>query len=177
MKHELRNEPSFFSFEAIIKKSYEEYRSSILLYIENRISHKYDAEDLTQDVFMRLLDYKQMIRPETVKYFLFTIARNIVTDHIRRYYKKQEMDAWLYNTLTYSANETEDVCLASDLLSLEKKKLNTFAPQRKKVYQMSRFEDKSVEEISIDLSLSRRTIENHLLLGRKEMRDYIRKCI
>ena len=39
-------------------------------------------------IFLTDLDYKQMLRPDTVKYFLFTIARNIVTDYIRRYYKK-----------------------------------------------------------------------------------------
>ena len=74
----------------IITRSYEEYYQVILTYITYRITHRYEAEDLTQDVFVRLLDYKQMLRPDTVKYFLFTIARNIVIDYIRRYYKKQE---------------------------------------------------------------------------------------
>lgn len=165
------------NFESIIKYAYEAYQPAILSYITYRIHHKYDAEDLTQDVFMRLLDYKRMIRPETVKYFLFTIARNIVTDHLRRYYKKQEIDTLLYDTLTYSVHDTEDACLTNDLLSLEKKKLETFAPQRLNVYRMSRFEEQSVEEIAVHLNLSRKTVENHLLLGRKEMRGYIRKCI
>ena len=70
----------------IITRSYEEYYQVILTYITYRITHRYEAEDLTQDVFVRLLDYKQMLRPDTVKYFLFTIARNIVIDYIRRYY-------------------------------------------------------------------------------------------
>ncbi len=81
----------------IITRSYEEYYQEILSYITYRITHRYEAEDLTQDVFVRLLDYKQMLRPDTVKYFLFTIARNIVTDYIRRYYKKQEIDSYMYN--------------------------------------------------------------------------------
>ena len=71
----------------IITRSYEEYYQVILTYITYRITHRYEAEDLTQDVFVRLLDYKQMLRPDTVKYFLFTIARNIVIDYIRRYSK------------------------------------------------------------------------------------------
>ena len=59
----------------IITRSYEEYYQVILTYITYRITHRYEAEDLTQDVFVRLLDYKQMLRPDTVKYFLFTIAQ------------------------------------------------------------------------------------------------------
>ena len=81
------------TYDDIITRSYEEYYQVILAYITYRITHRYEAEDLTQDVFVRLLDYKQMLRPDTVKYFLFTIAHNIVIDYIRRYYKKQEIDS------------------------------------------------------------------------------------
>ncbi|MDR2915578.1 MAG: sigma-70 family RNA polymerase sigma factor [Tannerella sp.] len=171
------NTDSLISFETIIRNAYKEYQPNILSYIANRINHRYDAEDLTQDVFMRLLEYKQMIRPETVKYFLYTIARNIVTDHIRRYYKRQEMDAYMYDTMAYSINSTEEDCQVADILSLEQKKLKTLAPQRRTVYYLNRFEGKSVDEISRKMFLIRKTVENHLLLGRKEIRNYIRKCI
>ena len=50
----------------IITRSYEEYYQVILTYITYRITHRYEAEDLTQDVFVRLLDYKQMLRPDTM---------------------------------------------------------------------------------------------------------------
>ena len=73
-------ETTSYTSDNIITRSYEEYYQVILTYITYRITHRYEAEDLTQDVFIRLLDYKQMLRPDTVKYFLFTIARNIVTD-------------------------------------------------------------------------------------------------
>ena len=49
----------------IITNSYKEYRQVILTYITYRITHRYEAEDLAQDVFVRLLDYKQMLRPDT----------------------------------------------------------------------------------------------------------------
>ena len=38
----------------IITRSYEEYYQVILTYITYRITHRYEAEDLTQDVFVRL---------------------------------------------------------------------------------------------------------------------------
>lgn len=90
-------ETTAYTSDNIITRSYEEYHQVILNYITYRIAHRYEAEDLTQDVFVRLMDYKQMLRPDTVKYFLFTIARNLVTDYIRRYYKKQEIDRQLHS--------------------------------------------------------------------------------
>ena len=161
----------------IIVRSYEEYHQIILNYITYRITHRYEAEDLTQDVFVRLLDYKQMLRPDTVKYFLFTIARNIVTDYIRRYYKKQEVDGYMYDTMSVSTNETEEKIIGDDLMKMERKRLAAMPEQRRLIYTLSRFEDKSSPEIANDLNLSCRTVENHLFIGRREMREFFRKCI
>lgn len=161
----------------LILQAYNEYYPCIQQYIAYRINHKYDAEDLAQDVFVRLLDYKQMLRPETVKYFIYTIARNIVTDYIRRYYKRQEIDYFLYETLSTVSNETEEKILADNIGELEYLKLQAFPAQRKAIYTLSRYEEQSVPEIAEQLHLSRRTVENHLFLGRKEMRTYIRKII
>ena len=51
------------TFDDIITCSYKEYHQIILNYITYRITHRCEAEDLAQDVFVRLLDYKQMLRP------------------------------------------------------------------------------------------------------------------
>ncbi|WP_336533542.1 sigma-70 family RNA polymerase sigma factor [Bacteroides acidifaciens] len=161
----------------IITRSYEEYYQVILTYITYRITHRYEAKDLTQDVFVRLLDYKQMLRPDTVKYFLFTIARNIITDYIRRYYKKQEIDSYMYDFAVTSSNETEETIIADDLASVEQRQLALFPEQRRIVYTLSRYEDKSSAEIAEEMQLSRRTVENHLFIGRREMREFFRKCI
>ena len=161
----------------IITRSYEEYYQVILTYITYRITHRYEAEDLAQDVFVRLLDYKQMLRPDTVKYFLFTIARNLVTDYIRRYYKKQEIDSYLYDFTVTSSNDTEEKIIADDLMAMERTRLAAMPEQRRLIYTLNRFEDKSSPEIASELELSCRTVENHLFLGRRDMRDFFRNCI
>ncbi len=42
---------------------------------------------------------------------------------------------------------------------------------------MSRYEEKSVEDIASELSLSFRTVENHLRLGRRDVRQYMSAAI
>ena len=161
----------------IITNSYKEYHQVNLTYITYRIPHRYEAEDLAQEVCVRLLDYKQMLRPDTVKYFLFAIARIIVTDYFRRYYKKQEIDSYMYDSAVTSSNETEEAIIADDLASAEQRRLAIFPEQRRIVYTLSRYGDKTSTEIAEALQLSRRTVENHLFIGRREMREFFRKCI
>ena len=74
-------------------------------------------------------------------------------------------------------DETESNVIANDILALEKFKLYQLSPQRRIVYLMNRFQNKTVSEISEELSLSRRTVENHLQTGRNEVREFIRQCI
>ena len=161
----------------LISDSYKEYYSSVCSYINYRINNWETARDLSQDVFLRLMDYKQMLRPDTVKYFIFTIARNLLNDYLRRYYKKQEITSYIYDhSITYT-NETESLIIAKELSLLEKHKWEMLSDQRRKIYTMNRFEDKSISEISSELSISPRTVENHLFVSRKVVRDFIRQCI
>lgn len=161
----------------LIADSYERYRASVYLYIYNRVNNKEEAEDLSQDVFVRLMDYKQMLRPDTVKFFIYTISRNLVNDYLRRYYKKQEVTSYMYDVVKVAHDEVESGVIADDLLTLEKRRIAFLPLQRRKIYVMSRFEDKSIMDISEELNLSRRTVENHLFISRREVREYMQQCI
>lgn len=161
----------------LIADSYERYRSSVYLYIYRKVNNKEEAEDLSQDVFVRLMDYKQMLRPDTVKFFIYAISRNLVNDYLRRYYKKQEVTSYIYDAMEVVHDEVESGIVAGDLLACEKRRVALLPQQRRKIYVMSRFEDKSVTDISEELNLSRRTVENHLFISRKEVREYLRQCI
>ena len=170
-------ENSTMTTSQLIADSYANYRRQVYLYIYYKVNSQEEAEDLSQDVFLRLMEYKQMLRPDTVKFFIYTISRNLVNDYLRRYYKKQEISSYLYDRAETSTNETESRIISNDLAVLEKRKLTALPTQRRKIYAMSRFEDKSVADISTELNLSQRTVENHLRLGRHEMREYIKMCI
>ena len=163
--------------DRLITEYYEEYRQSVFFYICRRIENRSDAEDLTQDAFLRLLEYRMMIRRDTLKYFLFTIVRNLLNDYLRRYYKRQEIDRYLYDTLPVTTVEPESRIVADELRRLESRRVSALPEQRRKVYIMSRFQDKSAEDIAEELKLSQRTVENHLFISRREVREFIRRCI
>ncbi len=172
----MTSEITHISDELIIS-SYKEYYSQIKAYIALRIVHRYEAEDLAQDVFIRLLTYKQMLRQDTITCFIFTIAHNIVTDYTRRYYKKQEMDSYLYETFEQASNETEERIIADDLLHTEKRIVSLLPSKRREVYKLSRYEGMEVKEIANHLNISYRTAGNLLYLGRSDVRQYLKNCI
>lgn len=161
----------------LIEDSYKNYQRSVFLYIYYKIGNKEEAEDLVQDVFVRLMDYQQMLRVDTIKHFIFTISRNLLYDYFRHHYKRLEVTSYIYDQRETCTNETEEEVIARDLLLLEKKKVAQLSLQRRKVYMMTRFENKTLPEVSRILNLSSRTVENHLFASRKMVREYMRQCI
>lgn len=163
--------------DRLIAEAYVEYRDHLCRFIRFRIEDVDEAEDLTQDVFLRLLDYRQLICPATIRSFVFTIARNLVNDHLRRYYKWQEISLYMMEQHSEACTHTESRILADDLAACEQRRVLQLPRQRGIVYQMSRYEGKTIPEIALSLNLSERTVENHLFISRREVREYIRQCI
>lgn len=161
----------------LIADSYRAYHEQIFFYINKRINSRADAEDLSQDVFVRLMDYAQLLCAETVKSFIYTIARNLLIDYLRRYYKAQEITFYIYDHVSMSTTEPESTLVARDLQAQELKCLQALPVQRRKIYMLNRFQEKSSSEIAETLQLSKRTVENHLFLCRKEVRAYMKQCI
>ena len=177
MKESTQHSNNLNSTDCLIAQSYIDFHDQIFSYIKFRINSSEDAADLVQDAFVRLLDYKQMLRPETVKSFIFTIVRNLVIDYIRRHYRKQEVSANMYEFSKDYTDSFESQMHAEDILRLENGMLMTLPKQRKLIYTLDRFEDKSADEIAVELKISKRTVESHLFSSRKAVREYLRQCI
>ncbi len=74
----------------VIGAIYDKYFPEIYRYVRYRISDEYVAEDIASDVFMRLLQAVQDKRGprSNLKAWLLATASHIVTDHIRRTYRR-----------------------------------------------------------------------------------------
>ena len=113
------------------------------------------------------------LNEETLLSFLYTIARNQVNDYLRHLYIAQDVHSDLLNGANIYAQDMESEVSARDLALKERVRVECLPPQRRIIYMMSRYDEKSVEEISDALNLSTRTVENHLRLGRRDIRSFV----
>ncbi len=160
----------------LITDVYEGRRESLVQFITNRIHDAADAEDMSQDVFLRLLEMQDMICRETVDGFIFAIARNLIIDYIRRKRYCVEISSYMFDTCSRSCEPSvEEKLHVRWILTSERKKVNSLPQRRKDIYYLSRYKDLSPAEIAERLNLSVRTVEKHLYLGRLEVRAYMKK--
>lgn len=156
---------------------YAEYFKVIRAYIAYRILHKYEAEDLAQDVFVRLLEYGQLINRTTISSFLFTIARNLVNDVLRRHCCREEVMAEWERNVSRSTNSTEQESDARELSFLYKMQILRLPPQRRQVYELVDCKDWSINKVAAHMNLSVRTVGNHLYIARNEIRTRLSRIL
>jgi len=163
--------------EQVLTDYFQTNRAAICAYIAHRIPRAYIAEDLAQDVFVRLWGVRQTICEATIKSFVFTIANNIITDYLRRYARLRTFNNYIAYWGERSSNSTAEQISANDLAETERKAVAAMPPKRRIVYTLSRFEDKSIDDIATELNMRRRTVETHLFIGRKTLRQEMRRCV
>lgn len=135
----------------------------------------WDAENLAQDVWVKVITNGQALQPQTVVSYLYTIARNLVNDYLRRLYSvSMSHDDYVMEVNgDYTDDSLETELAARELAGLEHQRVECLPPMRRTIYIMSRYDDMAVDDISARLDLSKRTVENHLRLGRKDVRSFL----
>ena len=70
----------------VITALYEHYHLSLFRYLYYRVGDRHTAEDLTSEVFERMLRFIAGFKPPSASFqsWLFQIARNLATDHFRK---------------------------------------------------------------------------------------------
>jgi len=105
--------------EAALDFIYEQNHARIFRYILARVGKREDAEDLTSDVFVKMLGKVSEFnwRGITLSAWLFRIAHNVVVDHLRRLKHPARQAAALefdIEDVTFDVDAEVEKCLAME---------------------------------------------------------------
>jgi RNA polymerase sigma-70 factor, ECF subfamily len=66
-------------------KVYNEHGPAVLAYLNKRLGHRQEAEDLLQETFVRVIKAKSPLRDESkLKSYLFSVAHNLMVNFFRK---------------------------------------------------------------------------------------------
>mgnify|MGYP000794906445 FL=1 len=133
-----------------------------------------DAEDLTQEIFLKLWTHRsRFTEVSTFGSYLYVLAKHTAFNYIEsRRVNLVSLERAGEEDGERSDTPYEDL-VAKDLRLLVDMIVETMPPQRKMIYRMSRDEGLSNTEIAENLQLSKKTVENHLNLALKELRNAV----
>ncbi len=133
------------------------------------------ANDVAQEVFMKVWEKRATLDSrKSIKYFLFVLVRNIIISNFRKLGSYKKYRDHFQFTAERNSNSLEKQLEANELSSLITSAIDKLPEKRKKVFQLSRNDALSYMEIAEKLDISPRTVEVHIALAIKNIREYLR---
>ena len=161
-------------FSEMYTEMYDEVKHFFIRYTRDESR----AEDMVQDLFVRLLDFKDIIVGATARSFVFTTAKRMVIDDARRaaFIRRatSELKVKAMNNMYWNDSETLE---CKQIREMEQAKLRTMPKKMAMVYSMTRFDGKTADELAEELHISKRTVEYHLYVSRREVRNATLKWV
>lgn len=158
----------------VIGQTYQQVRTEIFTIFRQACIAEDTCEDLVQEVFMKIMGLDVII-PEQLKGMAVKIAYQKRIDYLRRraiINKVHDNLAWQMER-SYANTDAE----VNDILRIEQKTISTMSEKDARIYCMTRFEEKTADEIVLETGLSKRAVESRIYRTRILVRDHVRQAI
>lgn len=158
--------PTTVTQQQMIADFYKEYQVKLVNFAVARLGNWQEAEDLVQDVFVKLMTYDGIINKTTIRSFVFTITNHEVMNILRRRACRHKVE----ENVAYEQELQHCVVEYHDTLRMVNYCVDQLTPSCAKVYRLTLFDGKCAGEIAKELNVSKRTVESQLLTSRKKVR-------
>jgi len=154
------------------KKSFESayynWSSKVYYFILRQSGSEDIAMEVVQQVFVRLWDKREGLSEEhTLSIQLFRMAKTIFVDELRKAAQSRKYIQYIQSKDQIFAENTLE---HKEALGIVYRAIERMPAVRKQIFLMSRMEHLSYQQIAQKLSISPKTVENHIGLALRFLR-------
>lgn len=145
-----------------VEALYRDHSTWLRGWLRRKLGNAFDAADIAQDVFIRILNRQQPPQPAEPRAYLSSIARGLVIDHWRR----RELErAWLETLAAMPevlAPSPENRLLVLEALVAIDRMLDALRPPVRQAFLLAQLEGLTCPQIAERLGVSLSTVERHI---------------
>ena len=155
------------------EKLFLTYYTSISKFIFSYIRDSDTAEEIAQDMFIHFWENApQMHITTSLKAYLFTSARNFTLNHIKKTKTRHK-----YHEAAKDSIDLNEKLISDEKANIFKNLLNhaikSLPDKCREIFEMSKYEGLTYEEISDFLGLSTKTVENQMGIALRKIREWM----
>jgi RNA polymerase sigma factor (sigma-70 family) len=133
-------------------------------FLRRSVRNQSNIDDLVQDVYVRVCEAANREIPNPVKPFVFTIARNILIDRVRREHvvsieAVEDLDAL---NIAIDAPGPEQSVIAREELRRVQAALDRLPPRAREAVILRKVDDLSWREIAERMGIAEGTVDRHI---------------
>ena len=158
------------AFQVLYKSYFPLVQRYVSLFEPSRTS----LDELTQDVFVRIWDKRGRLgEVDSFKNYLFMVSRNVVFNFIRALKVRQRVKELDDSVETSGSNDLESDLLFKQYYRIALEAMDKLPPGRRKVLKMSIDDGLSLDEIALELNISRAGVKKQLYAATAFVRQYL----
>ena len=156
---------------------YEIYSKRLYGFVLRYIKQKEDAEGIVQEVFIRIWETRNKIDIySSFDSFIFTIAYNTTINLLRKRISEHKYQDRLKSVQPITeADEIIDEIYLKEINTQLQLLLDKLTPRQKEIFQLSRYEGLTHEQIAKKLDISVNTVKNHMVSTLAFIKSHIDK--
>ncbi|HVI97549.1 MAG TPA: sigma-70 family RNA polymerase sigma factor [Sphingomonas sp.] len=154
----------------------QRFRPALMSFFLRRIHNFAEAEDLTQDVIVRISERAATIDASRPDAYVFQIAANLLRDHWRRSKVRTsyEMEAVSVRGAWMDEIDPERALQSRQALSTVTGAIRAMPERTRTIFVLFRLEHMKQREIADLLGVSVRTVEQHVMRASLILRDSLK---
>lgn len=146
------------------------YREPVYWFIRRRVISHDDADDVTQEVFIRIYKSLDTLKDASAeKAWVYRIATNECNRFLTQKYQSTE----LTEDITNSLMEGEYIDYDEEMQIKFQKALNTLSERQRNVFELRYYEEMSYEQISEVMNSDVSTLKATYYVAKQKITDYI----
>lgn len=157
---------------------YDMYADKLFGFVFAHTKSREIANDLVQETFLKLWTMRESLSLDgSLQAMLFTISHNKMIDIFRAQINKVEFEDYIEfaENADLSDNAIDKKIYYDDFLKALKICKNLLPDRQLEIFEMSRENGKSIEEIANQLKISEQTVKNQLSSATKTLRTELAK--
>ena len=154
----------------------QRFRPALMAFFVRRIGSHAEAEDLTQEVLLRVAQRSASIDASRPDAYVFQIAANLLRDRGRRLQVRNAYHTGLGATEATGIEDRDPdrVLVAKESLTHVTSALKQLPKRTRTIFVLFRLENMKQREIADMLGISVRTVEQHVVRASVHLRDSLR---